>query len=469
MKKYLFLLFLLLMLPLYPLLAVGLPAIFGNGMVLQQNAQLRIWGWGKPNEEVTVTGSWDGKAIKTKVNNQAQWQLTLTTPAAGGPYTLKVQGYNTIEFTDVLLGEVWLVSGQSNMEWTPRMGIDNGKEEVEKANYPKVRFFSVAHRTADGPQLDLGGQWMAATPETTFDFSAVAYFFGKELHQTLDVPIGLINSSWGGTPAEVWIQPQAIAADPALAEAAAKLQEVEWGPVRPGKAFNAMIAPLIPYQIAGVLWYQGESNTANPHTYSELLTTLIQNWREQWGHEFPFYFAQIAPFKYGRPMEGAILRDEQRKALSVPKTGMVVTSDIGNIEDIHPRNKHDVGKRFADIALNRHYGKEDRRVSGPLYREMKKEGKKIRLLFDHAEGGLVSKGKELTHFEIAGKDKQFVPAKAKIEGNAIVVSTKQVKDPVAVRFAWSNTAEPNLFNKQGLPASAFRTDDWEIAFTEQAN
>ncbi len=448
--------------PFSSLSAVELPAIFADHMVLQQNSSVTIWGWGKTGEEVTVTGSWNGTPVKAKADANAKWQVKLQTPAAGGPYTLKVQGYNTIELSDVLIGEVWLVSGQSNMEWSPRMGIDNGKEEAAKANQPQIRFFSVSHRAADAPQQDLGGSWAVSTPQTMFDFSAIAYFFGKELHEELDVPIGLINSSWGGTPAEIWMAPQAVAENPALAEAAAKLQEVPWGPVKPGKAYHAMIAPLIPYPIAGALWYQGESNTAAPHTYSEALTALIENWRAQWGYDFPFYFAQIAPYKYGRPFEGVIVRDEQRQTLSVPKTGMVVTSDIGNIDDIHPRNKLDVGKRFANIALNQTYGKKDRPVSGPLYREMKKEGNKIRLYFDHAENGLVSRGKELGLFEIAGQDQKFVPAKAKIDGNTIVLSARGVKDPAAVRFAWSNTAEPNLFNKEGLPASAFRTDDWEI-------
>lgn len=463
MNKYLLLFLITAMNSLHTLGAVELPAIFGSGMVLQQNAEVTLWGWGKSGEEVTVTGSWDGKAVKVKTSPQAHWQLKLNTPAAGGPYTLTIQGYNLIEFTDVLIGEVWLVSGQSNMEWTARMGIDSAKQEIAAANYPNIRFFSVTHRTADAPQLSLGGQWAAATPQSMQDFSAVAYFFGRELHQQLDVPIGLINSSWGGTPAEVWMQPEVIAAKPELAKTADKHKEVPWCPVTPGSAYHAMIAPMVPYQIAGVLWYQGETNTAFPHTYSELLSSLIGSWRNLWGYEFPFYFAQIAPFTYGRPQEGAILRDEQRQTLSLPKTGMVVTSDIGNTQDIHPTNKQDVGKRFANIALHKTYGKEALPVSGPLYREMKVEGNKIRLYFDHAEQGLASKGKELTHFEIAGQDQQFVPAKARIDGSTIVVSARKVKNPAAVRFAWSNTAEPNLFNKEGLPASTFRTDDWEIA------
>lgn len=461
MKKYLFLFLLILMKP-DALQAVSLPAIFNDHMVLQQKSEVLIWGWGKPNEEIQLRTGWDQQNLNTKVNNQGRWQLTLNTPAAGGPHTLEVQGYNTIVLDDVLIGEVWFCSGQSNMEWSARAGIDNGEQAVREANYPKIRFFNVEHRTADHPQIDLEGEWVASSPESMIDFSAVAYFFGRELHQNLDVPIGLINSSWGGTPAEIWMNPEVIAEDEELTLSAKKLAEAPWGPKEPGRAYNAMVAPLIPFRIAGALWYQGESNTADPQMYSKVLPALINNWRSEWGYEFPFYYVQIAPFQYGRPYEGVLLRDAQRKSMQVPNTGMVVVSDIGNTEDIHPTNKHDVGKRLAGWALNKTYGKEDVPFSGPLYREMKKEGNKIRIEFDHAEEGLVSKGKNLTHFEIAGEDRQFVPAKARIEGNTIVVQARGVKDPVAVRFGWSNTAEPNLFDKEGLPASSFRTDEWEI-------
>lgn len=462
MKKPLFLLLMMSLSLLRPALGVEVPAIFGSHMVLQQQSETPLWGWGKAGEPIRITTSWDQQTYTTKANPNGQWQVSLKTPAAGGPYTIRIQGYNSLVLEDVLIGEVWLVSGQSNMEWTANMGIDRAEEEIKAADHPTIRFFSVTHRTADAPQQDLGGNWTPSTPPSMRHFSAVAYFFARELQQELGVPIGLINSSWGGTPAEVWVHPEAIAANPLLASEAQKLQEVEWSPHQPGKTYHAMIAPLIPFKIAGVLWYQGESNTYSPEAYATLLPTLIQSWREAWGDEFPFYFAQIAPYTYGRPMEGVLLRDAQRRSLRVPNTGMVVTSDIGNVNDIHPTNKQDVGKRFAQLALNQTYGKEQFPVSGPLYREMKVEGNKIRLYFDHAEGGLVARGKEITHVEIAGEDRRFVPAKAKIEGNTLLVSARGVKKPVAVRFAWSNTAEPNLFNKQGLPASAFRTDDWEI-------
>ncbi|QCR22129.1 sialate O-acetylesterase [Pontibacter sp. SGAir0037] len=438
---------------------VTLPAVFSNHMVLQQNAEVKIWGWAKSGEEVTVTPSWNHKPVKTKASNLAEWEVILQTPAAGGPYTVEIKGYNTIKIEDVLLGEVWLCAGQSNMEWTARAGIEHAEREVPLASYPSIRFFSVSHRTADTPQLSLDGQWVVCTPESMIDFSAVGYFFGRKVHQTLQVPVGLINSSWGGTPAEAWVSKETIEENKILAEDAANLQEVPWGPVKTAKIYNAMIAPLVPYRLAGVLWYQGESNTGSPANYAELLPALIQNWRTRWNQAFPFYYVQIAPYQYDVPQQGVLLRDAQRRVLQkTENTGMVVVSDIGNKDDIHPRNKSDVGQRLADLALHKAYGKQELPASGPLYRSMKVEGNKVRLYFDYAGKGLVAKGNELTNFEIAGADQQFVKASAKIQGSTIVVQAKQVKKPVAVRFAWSNTAEPNLFNAEGLPASSFRTE-----------
>ncbi len=441
---------------------VSLPTIFGNHMVLQQNAEVPFWGWARATEEISITTSWDGKTITTKGDPNAQWKVLLTTPAAGGPYSITIKGYNTIVLEDILIGEVWLCSGQSNMEMSANWGIDNKEEAIKNANHPNIRFFNVAQRTADAPQINLDGQWQVCTPETMQHTSAVAYFFGRELAENLDVPIGLIHSSWGGSPAEAWVNAKVITADETLSTESIKIQEMEWAPREPGKAYNAMLAPIIPYRIAGALWYQGETNTYSPVTYARLLPALINNWRSEWGYEFPFYYVQIAPFNYGRPLEGAVLRDAQRRSMITPNTGMVVTSDIGNIDDIHPTNKLDVGLRLANWALNKTYGMKDRPVSGPLFRNMEKEGKRIRIHFDFAENGLMIKGKQLTHFEIAGEDQKFVPAKAKIAGKTIIVWAQQVKDPVAVRFAFTNMSAPNLFNKEGLPASTFRTDDWEI-------
>ena len=438
--------------------AISLPAFFSDNMVLQQQQSVSIWGWGKPFEKVTVTASWDGQTVETTVDNQASWEVQLQTPAAGGPYSIQVKGYNEIQIQNVLIGEVWICSGQSNMEWSARMGIDSAALEVSRANYPNIRFFSVIHRTAKAPQIDLEGSWKVCSPETMIDFSALAYFFARNLQADLNVPIGLINSSWGGTPAEVWMPAEVLSEDPVLSEAAKLIPEMSWSPREPGRVYNAMLAPFTRFKIAGAIWYQGETNTANPRTYKEMLSALIGSWRGEWGYDFPFYYAQIAPFNYGAPVIGAQVRDAQRRALEVPNTGMVVTSDIGNINDIHPGNKQEVGRRMANLALVGHYKTKDEVVSGPLYQKMTVEKKQVRLFFQNAEGLHTPGGEMPSHFEVAGDDKVFYPATARIEANTVVVFSSEVRAPVEVRYAWSNTAEPNLFNGAGLPASCFQTE-----------
>jgi sialate O-acetylesterase len=287
-------------------------------------------------------------------------------------------------------------------------------------------------------------------------FSAIGYFFARKLNKELGVPIGIINSSWGGTAAESWMPEDAIQKDNFLSEAALKQKPVPWGPVEPARIYNAMISPMIPFRIAGVLWYQGEANTINGYAYKEMLTTLIKNWRSKWGYDFPFYFAQIAPYNYGKPFEGVIVRDAQRRVLEVPNTGMAVLSDLCDTLDIHPKNKQDAAMRLANIALNRFYKTAVIEDSGPLYKDMTIDKNKAVISFEHSEGLRVT-GKKLTYFEIAGEDKIFYPADAKIKGQQVIVQSKMVKTPVAVRFAWRNTAVPNLFNGANLPASCFIT------------
>jgi sialate O-acetylesterase len=288
-------------------------------------------------------------------------------------------------------------------------------------------------------------------------FSAIGYFFARKLNKELGIPIGIINSSWGGTPAESWMPEEVIKKDNFLSEAAAKQKPVPWGPVEPARIYNAMISPMINFHIAGVLWYQGEANTVNGYAYKELLTALIGSWRNKWGYDMPFYFAQIAPFKYGKELEGVIVRDAQRRALSVPNTGMAVLSDLCDTLDIHPKKKQDAALRLANIALNRYYKKSIPEDSGPLYKSMEIDKNKAVLTFDYSEG-LHSNGTKLSYFEIAGADKVFYPAEAKIKGQQVIVQSKNVKIPVTVRFAWKNTATPNLFNGANLPASCFITD-----------
>ncbi|MDX2246711.1 MAG: sialate O-acetylesterase [Bacteroidia bacterium] len=445
---------------------ISMSDVFADGMVLQQKAEITLWGWGKPGEKIQVIVPWLDSTRTTTASNQGTWSVALLTPEAGKPFDLTIKGYNEVVFHNVVLGEVWLCAGQSNMEWTPRMGINDAEEAIAAANYPDIRFFRVHHRTAMAPQEDLGGEWVSCTPETMKNSSAIAYFFAQKLHQEIKVPIGLIDASWGGTPVEIWMAAKVIESDEVFAKSAATLKPVPWGPVEPGRAYNAMIAPLTRYRIAGAIWYQGESNVGNAITYKDMFTAMISSWRQERGYDFPFYFAQIAPYKYGEGFGGAMLRDAQRKSLELHGTGMVVTSDIGNIEDIHPRNKKDVGLRFALLALTSHYKVLKAESSGPLYRGYSTLQNKITVYFDHAEG-LNARGGKPTHFEIAGEDQVFRPAEAEIKGQNIVLSSKEVKSPVAVRFGWSNTAEPNLFNAAGLPASCFHSEPHQLLKNER--
>ncbi len=440
---------------------ITLPSIFGDHMVLQQNSEIWIWGWAKTLEPLQVICSWHNDTIEVIADQHANWKVKVLTPAAGGPYSIELIGYNRILLDDVMIGEVWLCAGQSNMEWTPSAGISNAEDDIRTADQPHIRFFKVSHQTALTPQNDIRGSWQICTPETMKNFSAVGYYFGKKIFENLTVPIGLIESTWGGTPAEAWMQESIIQNDPVLLDASKKLVQEPWGPIQAGLIYNAMIYPLSKTLIAGTLWYQGEANVRNASTYGHLFSTLIINWRELWGYDFPFYYVQIAPFHYSQGIEGVLIQDAQRKVLDLPRTGMVVTNDIGNPHDIHPTKKKQVGERLALWALHNSY-QMDIDYSGPLYSFMTKENKSIRLHFNHTGNQLISTKNVIDDFIIAGSNKKFYPAKAVIDRNTIIVSSDKVKNPVAVRFAWMNGAEPGLFNPAGLPASCFRTDNWKI-------
>ena len=437
---------------------------------------------------------------------EGNWRTELPAMAAGGPYTLKVTGINTLELTNVLFGEVWVCSGQSNMQWAVSASKDS-EAEIAAANYPTIRLFYVPRVAAGLLQKDIAADWHETTPETVANFSAVAYYFGRKLYKNLDVPIGLINTSWGGTRIEPWTPPAGFASVPALAsifkeirgaqanyrvQLPEKMKEVEAWIVetrkaletgaaltempenrhplrhqqRPTALYNGMVHPIVPYAMRGALWYQGESNLRDGMLYHEKMKALINGWREVWGQgNFPFYFVQLAPFNYGgrnaNPFFLPHIWEAQAVTLALPNTGMAVTTDIGNLRDIHPRNKQEVGRRLALWALAKTYGRNDVTHSGPLYESMAVEGNTIRLSFNAIGSGLMSRdAKPLTWFEIAGADKQFVTAKATIEGDTVVVSSETVANPVAARFGWHQSAEPNFVNKEGLPASPFRTDAW---------
>lgn len=448
---------------------ITLPSLFTDNMVLQQNFEAPVWGWAEPGTEIIVSGNWSRMPARTTVaDSEGKWMLKIKTTEAGGPYELYI---NDSIIKNVMLGEVWICSGQSNMQMIVR-DCENAKAEIAKANYPNIRFFYVSRDEADEPNKDCYGRWESCTPKNTKMFSAVAYYFGKELHDELQTPIGLINISKGGSSAEAWINYNVLQSTPEgqfyIEKYKKKIKNTAPGILprdhhSPSSLYNAMLHPLMPFGIKGAIWYQGETNTTEHDLYKNLQTTLITSWRDEWAQgDFPFYFVQLAPFNYEQEFIGAALRDAQRKTLEVSNTGMAVTMDIGTPDNIHPTNKIEVGHRLALWALANSYEKENLVYSGPLYKSMKKDKKKIVLTFNHIGSGLECKGDELSCFTIAGNDQQFHPAEAKIVNNTLLVSSKKVKNPMAVRFAFKNGDEPNFFNKEGLPASTFRTDNWEL-------
>ena len=441
---------------------IKLPAVIGDNMVLQQNSEVAIWGWGDPASQIKVSGSWSKDTVKTKVSNQSEWKVKIRTPSAGGPFTVSITGSEEVVLTNVMIGEVWICSGQSNMEWSADSKINNAEEEIRNANNPNIRFFHVRKLGSETPQDNCFAKWESCTPETMHSFSAIGYFFGRELQQNLNIPVGIIEVAWGGTPAEVWVRADLVESDPLLKACADKLETYDWWPSKPGVVYNGMISPVIPYRIAGAIWYQGESNTKSPESYRRLFKTLIENWRRDFENDFPFYYVQIAPFAYGKEQKAPLIREMQMQTMDVPKTGMVVVSDlVDNVKDIHPRNKLDVAKRLANWALAETYNVKELAYKNPLYQSMSIEKSKIRISFENVSNGLKVTGDEITSFEIAGDDQVYKPAKVKIVDNTVLVSSKEVKAPVAVRFSFSNDAIGNLFSREGLPVAPFRTDDWK--------
>ncbi|MDH6310886.1 sialate O-acetylesterase [Dysgonomonas sp. PFB1-18] len=618
---------------------VTLPSVFSDNMVIQQNKPIRIWGWADKNESVEVR--FLSQVKKAKADKDGKWKLTLNPVSYGGPYSLEVKGKsNNIVLKNILIGEVWLCSGQSNMEWTVK-DVNNANSEIDNANYPQIRSFNVVKAIGMKPEEKLEGEWQVCSPSTVANFSAVGYFFARKLNQELNIPIGIINSSWGGTDIETWTSPEAVAkldskfmerykdfaikdldvftkesesskvlymeamsndpgmnqewykpsyntaswkkmqipqlwenvlgqidgivwfkytislpeevkgkpatihlgtidddditwingvkigetggytnervyniskdvltggtntiivkvtdyaggggiygeADNIYLEAGGKkyplagewlykeavtnkeFNYIELSPnMYPSLLYNAMINPIIRYGIKGTIWYQGENNAGESYKYRTLFPTMINDWRTKWGYEFPFYWVQLANYmaKDAVPTESgwAELREAQTMTLSLPQTGQAVITDIGDADDIHPRNKQDVGLRLALVALNKDYGKKDIVYSGPAFKSMNINGNKAVIEFSNADKGFVVKNKYgyIDGFAIAGADKKFVWAKAYIDGNKIVVSSDRVQNPVAVRYSWGNNPDVNLFNTEGLPAVPFRTDNWK--------
>jgi len=444
--------------------AIRLPNIIGSNMVLQQKSETAIWGWSNPSEKIYVTTSWNNQKDSVMADGNAKWKLAIKTPAAGGPYTITLKGENTIVLNNIMIGEVWVCSGQSNMEWSSLQKLQQIIDEMPHSQNNNIRLFHVAKTTAPYPQDNIEGSWKVSGPDALNGFSAVAYFFAKELQQKLNVPVAVINSSWGGTPAETWTPAEKVAGNEVLAKSAAMQKTVPWWPVTPGYAYNAMIYPLLNLSVAGAIWYQGEGNTVMPFTYGQLFTEMIQSWRAAWNKDFPFYYVQIAPFNYGNYNVGNLIREQQAKALAVPNTGMVVISDLVNdVKNIHPTNKKDVALRLANYALAETYGRRITGYKSPMFNRMDINGNKASLYFDNTPNGFkLNTGKTATEFFIAGADKIFVPAVVKIEKDRLVVSSSDVKTPVAVRFSFSNGGISNIFSKEGLPVAPFRTDDWPV-------
>jgi sialate O-acetylesterase len=476
-----------------------------DGMVLQQGMNVPIWGTADEGEQVTVR--FQNQEFTTTAKD-GKWEVRLDDLKPGGPFEMTIAGKNTLQFKNVLVGEVWVCSGQSNMEWLVSASAHADKTIAESKN-PRIRLFTVAKRPAAVPLHTVHGSWLECGPQTVANFSAVGYFFGRDLQKARNVPVGLIHTSWGGTPAESWTSKPALEAESALkymadrqAQALARypqdldnyiaaLTRFKEGVVKaqaagrdfpdpPGQLadparnawgastlYNGMIAPLIPYGIRGAIWYQGESNVGRAYEYRTLLSTMIKDWRANWNQgDFPFLIVELAPFmkKETQPTESqwAELREAQVwTAQHVPNTAVAVITDVGEEFDIHPRRKAPVGARLA-LAARALANGEQIEYSGPVYSSMEVEGNKALLSFTHVGGGLVAKDGPLQGFTIAGEDHKFVNAQAEIQGDKVAVWSPHVSHPVAVRFGWANFPVVNLWNKAGLPASPFRTDDFPM-------
>lgn len=460
--------FLLLFAEVDLLAQLSLPSIFGDNMVLQQQTNAAIWGNATANATVSVRTSWNNRTVTTRADREGLWKLKVPTPAAGGPYTITISDGKPVTLRNVMIGEVWICSGQSNMEM-PMKGYRNqpitgSNEYIATSTNNSIRLITVPRITSLAPLDDFTGSWKSCEPENVAEFSATAYFFGLMLNEALNVPVGLICTSWGGTRIEPWISEDGFK-DFEWVKLPDKTQKPDnLSPQIPTVLFNSMINPLAGYGIRGAIWYQGESNRNEPVQYQKLMPGLADNWRSVWDiGVFPFYYVQIAPFDYGPTgLNSAYLREAQLKAVKDgTNMGMACIMDTGEKDNIHPADKKTAGDRLAYLALAKTYGMKGFASEGPVLKEMTVEGSMVKLTFDNAPNGLTSFGKELSNFEVAGANKRFYPATAFITYDGITLFSPVVGEPVAVRYAFKDFVPGDLFNIEGLPASSFRTDNWE--------
>lgn len=465
MKKLLIPIFLCFALNASAQWAFRLPAIISNHAVFQQSADVKLWGWAQSGSTVKICCSWNPTdTVKAEPRKDWTWDAIVKTPKAGGPYSITfISNTQKIVISDILIGEVWLCSGQSNMEYAFNweQGVLDAGDEVAKSANNQLRFFQLTHTYSNFPKENSDGEWKISSPTTTPSMSVAGYFFGKTINEKLKVPVGMIASYWGGTCVQSWTPNEVYQQNTELRKLAEDTKPVNWAPVEPSVIYNSMLYPLVNYKIAGAIWYQGEGNTGEPQNYGKLFEGLITGWRKVFNNEFPFYFVQIAPWNGYWKNSAALLREQQEMALKLPKTGMIVVGDlVDDIANIHPKIKKEVGLRLVNMALKEQYGISNLQPYFPHFATFSVKKDKANITITSI-GKLNCKDKSINSFQIAGEDQKFYPATAKIEKNGtITVSAKEVKVPVAVRYCFTSDGMPNLFDINGLPLIPFRTDKW---------
>jgi len=465
MKKLIIPIFLFLALNATAQWAFRLPAIISNHAVFQQSTDVKLWGWAQSGSTVKISCSWDPTdTVKAEPRKDWTWDAIVKTPKAGGPYTITfISNTQKVVISDILIGEVWLCSGQSNMEYAFNweQGVLDAGDAVAKSANNQLRYFQLSHTYSIFPKENSDGEWKVSSPETTPSMSVAGYFFGKTINEKLKVPVGLIASYWGGTCVQSWTPKEVFEQNGEMKRLGIDTKPVNWAPVEPSVIYNSMLYPLVNYKIAGAIWYQGEANTGEPQNYGKLFEGLITGWRKAFKNDFPFYFVQIAPWNGYWGISAALLREQQEATLKLPKTGMVVVGDlVDDITNIHPKIKKEVGNRLVNLALKEQYGIKDLQPYFPHFAAFTVQKGKVNIKVASI-GKLCCKGKVINSFQLAGDDKVFYPATAVIEKNgSVTLASKKVNNPVAVRYCFTNDGMPNLFDVNGLPLVPFRTDTW---------